>query len=70
MNNEPGRGSRPLLISTRPSTLRPEQASRERLTAPDGEIWLFACQDGELAVEEDIFFADPPRAFAPRRSWR
>jgi uncharacterized heparinase superfamily protein len=29
------------------------------LSAPDGEAWLFACRDGELAIEEDVFFADP-----------
>ncbi len=29
------------------------------LTAADGEAWLFACRDGALAIEEDIFFADP-----------
>ncbi|THK38747.1 heparinase [Ensifer sp. MPMI2T] len=29
------------------------------LAAPDGEAWLFACRDGEVAIEEDIFFADP-----------
>ncbi|WP_407065184.1 heparinase II/III family protein [Ensifer sp. LC499] len=39
--------------------IRPNNAREVFLTAPDGEAWLFACQDGELAVEEDIFFADP-----------
>ena len=39
--------------------IRQNNAREIFLTAPDGEIWLFACQDGELAVEEDIFFADP-----------
>ncbi|WP_043623733.1 heparinase II/III family protein, partial [Ensifer sp. ZNC0028] len=39
--------------------IRQNSAREIFLTAPDGEIWLFACQDGELAVEEDIFFADP-----------
>jgi uncharacterized heparinase superfamily protein len=38
--------------------IRQNSAREIFLTAPDGEIWLFACQDGELAVEEDIFFAD------------
>ncbi|MNL42824.1 hypothetical protein D3C87_1653060 [compost metagenome] len=40
-------------------TIRQNNGREIYLTAPDGEIWLFACQDGELAVEEDIFFADP-----------
>ncbi|MBW0367718.1 heparinase II/III family protein [Ensifer adhaerens] len=39
--------------------IRQNSAREIFLTAPDGEIWLFACQDGDLAVEEDIFFADP-----------
>lgn len=40
-------------------TIRQNNGREIYLTAPDGEVWLFACQDGELAVEEDIFFADP-----------
>ncbi|HXV29738.1 MAG TPA: heparinase II/III family protein, partial [Sinorhizobium sp.] len=39
--------------------MRQHSASEIYLSAPDGEAWLFACQDGELAIEEDIFFADP-----------
>ena len=39
------------------------RAARDRtevcLIAPDGETWLFSCRDGEVVVEEDIFFADP-----------
>ena len=23
------------------------------------KVWLFTCRDGDVAVEEDIFFADP-----------
>ncbi|MDX0428602.1 heparinase [Sinorhizobium medicae] len=39
--------------------MRRHSESEIYLTAPDGEAWLFACRDGKLAVEEDIFFADP-----------
>lgn len=28
------------------------------LVAPDGDSWLFTCRDGEILIEEDIFFAD------------
>lgn len=40
-------------------TIRRHSAHEAYLTAPDGETWLFTCRDGEIAVEEDIFFADP-----------
>jgi uncharacterized heparinase superfamily protein len=39
--------------------MRRHSESEIYLTAPDGEGWLFACRDGALAIEEDIFFADP-----------
>ena len=39
--------------------MRRHSESEIYLTAPDGETWLFACRDGALAIEEDIFFADP-----------
>lgn len=39
--------------------MRRHSESEIYLTAPDGEAWLFACRDGALAIEEDIFFADP-----------
>ncbi|WP_276119664.1 heparinase II/III family protein [Pararhizobium qamdonense] len=40
-------------------TIRQHSAHEVYLSAPDGEVWLFTCRDGEVAVEEDIFFADP-----------
>jgi uncharacterized heparinase superfamily protein len=39
--------------------MRQHSASEIYLSAPDGEAWLFACRDGDVAIEEDIFFADP-----------
>jgi uncharacterized heparinase superfamily protein len=39
--------------------LRQSSKSEVYLSAPDGEAWLFACRDGELGIEEDVFFADP-----------
>ncbi|APG86320.1 heparinase II/III family protein [Sinorhizobium americanum] len=39
--------------------LRQSSKSEIYLSAPDGEAWLFACRDGDLAIEEDVFFADP-----------
>ncbi len=39
--------------------MRRQSESEIYLSAPDGEGWLFACRDGELAIEEDVFFADP-----------
>lgn len=44
--------------------IRRHGESEVYLSAPDGEAWLFACRDGELAVEEDVFFADPSGARA------
>ncbi len=40
-------------------TLRKNNAHEVFLTAPDGETWLFSCRDGEVEIEEDVFFADP-----------
>jgi len=44
--------------------MRRHGESEVYLSAPDGEAWLFACRDGELAIEEDVFFADPSGARA------
>jgi len=39
--------------------MRQRSESEVYLSAPDGEVWLFACRDGALAIEEGVFFADP-----------
>ncbi|MBB5536859.1 heparinase II/III family protein [Rhizobium giardinii] len=39
--------------------LRQHSPHEVYLAAPDGETWLFTCRDSEVAIEEDIFFADP-----------
>jgi uncharacterized heparinase superfamily protein len=38
-----------------------------RLTAPDGETWAFSTLDAEIAIEDDVFFADPSGIRASRQ---
>ena len=38
-----------------------------RLTAPDGEAWSFSTLDADIAVENDVFFADPSGIRASRQ---
>ncbi|MFB2552949.1 heparinase II/III family protein [Ensifer soli] len=40
-------------------TLRADGPHNVFLSAPDGETWLFSCHDAGIAIEEDVFFADP-----------
>jgi uncharacterized heparinase superfamily protein len=40
-------------------TVRQADAHEVLLAAPDGDCWALTCRDGQIAVEEDIFFADP-----------
>ncbi|PYE25351.1 putative heparinase superfamily protein [Rhizobium sp. PP-CC-3A-592] len=40
-------------------SLRQADAHEVKLVAPDGDGWVLTCRDGAIAVEEDIFFADP-----------
>jgi uncharacterized heparinase superfamily protein len=38
-----------------------------RLTAPDGESWSLSAMDVEIAIEDDVFFADPSGIRASRQ---
>ncbi|KQS76123.1 heparinase [Rhizobium sp. Leaf384] len=40
-------------------TIRRVDANEIRLVAPDNDSWVLTCRDGDIALEEDIFFADP-----------
>jgi uncharacterized heparinase superfamily protein len=47
--------------------IKPVDKHEVRLTAPDGEAWSFSTVDAEIAIEDDVFFADPSGIRASRQ---
>ncbi|SIQ85213.1 Uncharacterized conserved protein, heparinase superfamily [Rhizobium sp. RU20A] len=40
-------------------TLRRHSDTEILMMATEGEVWAFSCRDGQMDIEEDVFFADP-----------